>query len=115
MESKSSAKENPTSCSAIKHSKSSTKEQPKSIIAKKVPFAYNHRIPFLDRPLPAIISILRLMQGTREEELDNEIGMYYTPKVYHPFDSLSKQQMEVFGYTFSKESNADALLKISPI
>ena len=59
MESKSSiAKEQPK-CSIAK-------KQPKSTIAKKVPFEYNHQIPFLDRPLPAIMSILRFMQVTRE-------------------------------------------------
>jgi hypothetical protein len=108
---KNSTKEQPKSSIA----KNSTKEQPKSIIAKKVPFEYNHHIPFLDRPLSAIISILRFMQVTREEELDKETGMYFTPKADHPFDPLSQQQIEVFGHTFSKESNADTLYKITPI
>jgi hypothetical protein len=55
------------------------------------------------------------MQVTKEEELDKETDMYYTPKAEHPFDPLSQQQIEVFGHTFSKESNADALHKITPI
>ena len=55
------------------------------------------------------------MQTTREEKLDQETNMYYTPTAEHPFDSLSQQQMEVYGHTFSEESNADALHKISPI
>ncbi len=110
------AKEQPKSCNAKEQPKSIiAKEQPKNIIAKKVLFAYDHRIPFLDRPLPAIISILRFMQDTKEEKLDKETGMYYTPKADHPFDPISQQQIEVFGHTFSKESNADALRKISPI
>ena len=110
------AKEQPKTSIAKEQPKSSiAKEQPKSIIAKKVPFAYDHRIPFLDRPLSAIISIIRFMQVTREEKLDTETGMYYTPKADHPFDPLSQQQIEVFGHTFSKESNVDALHKISPI
>jgi hypothetical protein len=90
-------------------------KQPKSTIAKKVSFEYNHRIPFLDRPLPAIMSILRHMQYTRKEKEDTEISMYYTPIEKHPFDPLSQRQVEVYGYTFSKESNMDALQKISPI
>jgi hypothetical protein len=90
-------------------------KQPKSPIAKKVPFEYNNRIPFLDRPLPAIMSILRHMQYTRNEKEDKEVGMYYTPIEKYPFDALSEQQVKVYGYTFSKESNADALQKISPI
>jgi len=97
-------------------SKSSiAKKHPKSSIAKKVHFEYNHRIPFLDRPLPAIISILRYMQVTREEKLEKETGMYYTPIADYPYDPLSRQQIEVFGCTFSKESNADALNKMIPI
>jgi hypothetical protein len=98
-----------------KSDKNGDKKQPKSSIAKKVSFAYNHQIPFLDRPLPAIMSILRYMQATKEEELDTETDMYYTPKANHPFDPLSQQQMDVYGHTFSKESNTDALHKISPI
>ncbi len=55
------------------------------------------------------------MQLKKEEQQDKENGMYYTPKIDHPFDPLSQQQMEVFGGIFSKESNADALQKNSPI
>ena len=67
------------------------------------------------------------MQVTREEkmedekdkelegELNKETDMYYTPEADHPFDPLSEQQIKVFGYTFSQESNADALQKITPI
>jgi hypothetical protein len=90
-------------------------KKPKSPIAKKVSFEYNHKIPFLDRPLPAIMSILRHMQNTRNEKEDKEIGMYYTPIEKYPFDELSQQQIKVYGHTFSKESNADALQQISPI
>jgi hypothetical protein len=94
---------------------------PKGSIEKKkgkspiVPLEKFYQIPFLDRPLPKIISILHYMQLKREEQNDKEGDMYYTPIAEHPFDTLSKKQIEVFGYTFSIESNADALLKISPI
>ena len=88
---------------------------PRGSIAKKVPLGKYHEIPFLDRPLQTILSILRYMQTTREEKIDKEIGMYYTPVAKHPFDIKSQKQMEVFGGTFSIESNLDALKKINPI
>ena len=93
----------------------SSQKHPKSSIAKKVSIEYNHQIPFLDRRLSYIKSILLYMQLKREEELDKETGMYYTPKAAHPYDSLSYKQFEVFGGLFSIESNADALHKIIPI
>ena len=92
--------------------KDSSKKNEKSHI---VPLDKFYEIPFLDRPLPTIMSILRYMQFSRETKTDMEVGMYYTPKTQYPYDPLSKKQMEVFGYTFSNESNADALLKINPI
>jgi len=55
------------------------------------------------------------MQFSRKEQEDKEVGMYYTPKENYPFDPLSKKQIEVFGGTFSNESDADALLKINPL
>jgi hypothetical protein len=76
------------------------------------PLINSHYIPFLDRPLPTIMSILRYMQLNRE---DKENGMYYTTKNDYPFDPISKKQMEIFGNTFTKESNAQALIKINPI
>jgi hypothetical protein len=94
---------------------------PKGIIEKKkgkspiVPLEKFYQIAFLDRPLPKIISILHYMQLKREEQNDKEGYMYYTPIVEHPFDTLSKKQIDVFGYTFSIESNADALLKNKPL
>lgn len=104
-------------------SKGSTvqKNSPKSSIAKKnekspiAPTEKFYQIPFLNRPLPVIMSILRYMQFNREEKVDKEVGMYYTPAAEHPFDPLSKKQMEIYGGTFSTESNTEALLKINPI
>jgi hypothetical protein len=43
------------------------------------------------------------MQFNREEKVDKEIGMYYTPTAEHPFDPLSKKQMDVWGGTFLPE------------
>ena len=102
---------------------------PKGSIDKKIPIRKYHKIPFLDRPLQ---SILRFMQENRymneqskistntEKESaplleDIENGMYYTIRNKYPYDPLSMKQMEIYGHTFSKESNADALHKISPI
>lgn len=88
---------------------------PKGSIAKKVPCGKYNQIPFLDRPLQNILSILRYMKTTREEKEDAETGMYYTSKSEYPYDLLSQKQMDVYGFTFSKQSNVDALHKISPI
>jgi hypothetical protein len=88
---------------------------PKGSIAKKVPCGKYNQIPFLDRPLQNILSILRYMKTTREEKEDTETGMYYTSKSEYPYDLLSQKQMDVYGFTFSKQSNVDALHKISPI
>jgi len=46
---------------------------------------------------------------------DIENGMYYTIKNKHPYDPQSIKQMEIFGFTFSNQSNVYALHKISPI
>ena len=102
---------------------------PKGSIVKKVPTRKYNEIPFLDRPLQ---SILRFMQENRAmneqsktsaniekarapylEDIEN--GMYYTIRNKYPYDPLSMKQMEIYGHTFSKESNTDALHKISPI
>ena len=97
------------------------KDSPKSSIAKKketspvVPLEKFYQIPFLDRPLPKIMSILRYMQFNRENQTDKEVGMYYTPIEECPFDPLSKKQMDTYGGIFSTESNAEALLKIKPL
>lgn len=93
------------------------KDSPKSSIGKSpiAPTEKFYQIPFLNRPLPVIMSILRYMQFNREEKVDKEVGMYYTPAAEHPFDPLSKKQMEIYGGTFSTESNTEALLKINPI
>jgi len=72
-------------------------------------------IPFLDLPLTVIMSILNFMKSNRKENTDKEIDMYYSTKNKYPFDSLSKKQMEVFGCTFSNESNIESLIKINPI
>lgn len=97
------------------------KDSPKSSIAKKketspvVPLEKFYQIPFLDRPLTKIMSILRYMQCNRENKTDKEVGMYYTPIEECPFDPLSKKQMDIYGGIFSTESNAEALLKIKPL
>ena len=100
---------------------------PKGSIVKKVPIRKYPQIPFLDRPL---LSILRFMQENRamnelsktsaniekarEPSLeDMENGMYYTVRNKYPYDPLSMKQMEIYGHTFSNESNV--LHKISPI
>lgn len=93
--------------------KKKSKKNNNSLIAPLIaPLINSHHIPFLDRPLPSIMSILRYMQFNR---VDKETGMYYTTKNEYPFDPISKKQMEIFGNTFSKESNAEALIKIIPI
>lgn len=102
---------------------------PKGSIAKKVPCGKYNQIPFLDRSSQ---SILRFMQENRDmieqskistniekartpslEDIENR--MYYTIRNKYPYDPLSMKQMEIYGITFSKESNADTLHKISPI
>ena len=115
--------------------------QPKGRITKKKKqlLSYN-QVPFLDRSLR---SILRFMQENKlmnrqtvetspiieqihtqspiiestssHTEQDIEKDMFYTIKNKYPFDTLSTTQMDVYGFTFSKESNINALHKISPI
>jgi hypothetical protein len=90
---------------------------PKGRISKKnkkssvVQLSRFNQIPFLNRPLQHIMSILRYMQDNRQEKTEKEVGMYYTPMEKPPFDPLSKKQMEIYGGIFTIESNAEALLK----
>jgi hypothetical protein len=92
--------------------KDSSKKNEKS---PSVPLNKFYEIPFLDRPLSTIMSILRYMKFIREEKADTEIGMYYTPKEKYPFDPLSQKQIEVFGGTFEIVDNVNALIKLNPI
>jgi hypothetical protein len=105
---------------------------------KKGTFLSYNKIPFLDRPLQSILRFMQENRATNEQsrtsvniekasaplaniekasapiEQDLEIDMFYCVKNKYPFDSLSKIQMEVYGHTFSTESNAEAILNFHP-
>jgi len=53
-------------------------------------------------------------QDSAPSEQDLEIDMFYTIKNKYPFDPLSKKQMEIYGHTFSIDSNVEAMLNFHP-
>ncbi len=105
---------------------------------KKETFLSYNKIPFLDRPLQSILRFMQENRAINEQsrtsaniekasaplaniekaiapiEQDLEIDMFYCVKNKYPFDPLSKKQMEVYGHTFSIESNAEAILNLHP-
>jgi len=59
-------------------------------------------------------SLVKIEQVSVPSEQDPEIDMFYTIKNKYPFDPLSKKQMEVYGHTFSIDSNVEAMLNFHP-
>lgn len=104
-------------------------------VASRYTFQPYYSVPFLERPLQSILLFMQeqkkiqMLQSTYTRPIythpfvyeqspvlqDPESYMYYNLRNKFPFDYLSIKQMEIFGGTFSIDSNKDALIKISPI